>query len=110
MYDFDADENGSINQWEARQALDAWGGGDDTLLLLTGNATPLTNREKAILWQIQNASWKPGRNPYDKEIGQEVYDLLNGDKEEKEEVMEKTPAAAETAGEDYSWQYAMIGY
>ena len=37
----------------------------------------LSNEQKAALWQIANKSWKPKNNPYDVEIGQEIYDELN---------------------------------
>lgn len=37
----------------------------------------LTDRERAVLWQISNKSWKPKNNPYDTGIGQLVYDELN---------------------------------
>ncbi len=76
-WSFDENGNGSIDQGEMTAVLDAWGGAMDNLLVVTGNATPLSNRDKAILWQLQNASWKPKRNPYDEEIGQEIYDKLN---------------------------------
>lgn len=37
----------------------------------------LTGRQKAVLWQIANKSWKPKNNPYDVYVGEEVYDDLN---------------------------------
>ena len=39
----------------------------------------ITNSEKAILWQLQNKSWKPAKNPFDTEIGAEVYAALKGE-------------------------------
>lgn len=38
----------------------------------------ISEKEKAILWQMMNRSWKPGRNPFDTEIGQQVYDAMHG--------------------------------
>jgi len=29
-----------------------------------------------VLWQLQNKSWKPKSNPYDREVGQRVYAAL----------------------------------
>ena len=37
----------------------------------------LSDSQKAVLWQIANKSWKPKNNPYDKWIGEEIYDELN---------------------------------
>lgn len=33
----------------------------------------LTNRQKAVLWQLANKSWKPKNNPYDTGVGEDVY-------------------------------------
>ena len=57
-------------------ALDAIGGTRDPWLVATGKAQGLSNQEKAVLWQLQNKSWKPYSNPYDRKIGQEIYDIL----------------------------------
>lgn len=37
----------------------------------------LLDSQKAVLWQIANKSWKPKNNPYDRWIGEEIYDELN---------------------------------
>lgn len=37
----------------------------------------LTDKEKAVLWQIANKSWKPANNPYDTGIGEEIYWQMN---------------------------------
>ena len=41
------------------------------------NGMMLSDSQKAVLWQIANKSWKPKNNPYDKWIGEEIYDELN---------------------------------
>lgn len=65
---FDANGNGSYTGKEAQAAIDA--------------ALPyLSIQEKAILWQLQNKSWKPKSNPYDKQVGQLVYDAMSSDAE-----------------------------
>ena len=55
--------NDSTDQSEARAALD-------------GMDIPIW--QKAILWQTTNKSWKPNKNPYDREIGQAIYDQMHG--------------------------------
>lgn len=55
--------NKSIDQDEAAAAVNGMLG--------------LTNAQKAVLWQLQNKSWKPNRNPFDTAAGQAVYDYLN---------------------------------
>lgn len=57
------DDNGSVTQEEARQALEK---------------LEMSQQEKAVLWQIQNKSWKPEKNPFHAETGQQVYNALNG--------------------------------
>ena len=41
------------------------------------NGMSLTNREKAVLWQIASKSWKPKNNPYDTGVGEDIYWMLN---------------------------------
>ena len=70
MPKYDANGNGSYTAKETRAAID-------------GALGSLSNAEKAILWQLQNKSWKPKNNPYDREVGQRVYDAMqNGSEEE----------------------------
>lgn len=76
------DENGSTSQDEATQAISSMQG--------------LTVREKAVLWQLQNKSWKATNNPFDTMTGQQVYNALHaGDEEETVEL----PRLGQTAGE-----------
>lgn len=76
------DENGSTSQDEATQAISSMQG--------------LTVREKAVLWQLQNKSWKATNNPFDTMTGQQVYNALHaGDEEETIEL----PRLGQTAGE-----------
>lgn len=41
------------------------------------NVPGLDNQERAILWQLQNKSWKWNKNPFDKRVGREVYDRMH---------------------------------
>ena len=76
------DENGSTSQDEATLAISSMQG--------------LTVREKAVLWQLQNKSWKATNNPFDTMTGQQVYNALHaGDEEETVEL----PRLGQTAGE-----------
>lgn len=76
------DENGSTSQDEATRAISSMQG--------------LTVREKAVLWQLQNKSWKATNNPFDTMTGQQVYNALHaGDEEETIEL----PRLGQTAGE-----------
>ena len=82
MPKYDANGNGSYTQAETEAAINALAGDDNVLFALTGttpNGYTLTDREKAILWQLQNKSWKPNRNPFDREVGQMVYDILTAE-------------------------------
>mgnify|MGYP006916065560 CR=1 FL=1 len=76
---YDADGNGSYTQEEVRNALDSMGGGGGLSLPTLSGSTEgtLTNTQKAVLWQLYNKSWKPGKNPYDTTVGQWVYDALH---------------------------------
>lgn len=80
---FDSNGSGTISQDELKAALDSMGdtGDDNPLLLLIGaaQAEGLTNAQRAVIWQSYNKSWKPSRNPYDRDIGQRVWAALNGE-------------------------------
>ena len=65
------DTNGSTSQDEATVAINSLPG--------------LTTRERAILWQLQNKSWKADKNPFDVAMGWEIYDALHVDDKEEEE-------------------------
>ena len=64
MYDADdaGNNNDSTDQKEAKAALDGM---------------DIPKDQKAILWQLTNKSWSWKNNPYDTDIGQEVYGLLH---------------------------------
>ena len=64
MYDADdaGNDNDSTDQTEAKQALDSM---------------DIPDEQKAILWQLTNKSWSWKKNPYDTDIGQEVYALMH---------------------------------
>lgn len=70
---YDADGNGSFKQEEVRAALDS---------------LPLTTEQRAALWQMQNKSWKPSRNPYSVSVSQQVYDALNAEEEDDGGLMD----------------------
>ena len=42
----------------------------------------LSNRERAVLWQLQNKSWKWNKNPFDKRVSREVYDRMHEEDED----------------------------
>lgn len=71
---YDENGNGAISQEEAKRAIKAMDG--------------LTSEQRAALWQIQNKSWKPDNNPFNKKVGREVYQELN--QEEPEEYAESS--------------------
>lgn len=68
--EYDADGNGSFTQKETAAAIDG----------IFGDA--LTQEQKAVLWQVQNKSWKAKNNPYSSSIGQSIYDGLHKEDEE----------------------------
>ncbi|MCI5929298.1 MAG: hypothetical protein MRZ73_12335 [Pseudoflavonifractor capillosus] len=55
---------------------------DETAAAING-MLGLSNEQKAVLWQLQNKSWKPNKNPFDKQVGKVVYDYLHGEKEDE---------------------------
>ena len=96
MPSYDADENNNYSQKEVQAALDSMSGSGGLALPSLGG-TPsitLTNTQKAVLWQIANKSWKPGKNPYDATVGQWVYDAMHAEPESGD-----APALSGGAGE-----------
>ena len=94
---FDSNGSGNYSQSEVKAALDSMGasGDDNPLLLLIGEVKTgegLTNAQKAAIWQSYNKTWKPNRNPYDKMVGQRVYNMMHSDTEDqnKETTSEST--------------------
>jgi len=82
MYKFDADGNGSYSEKETEDAINTLAGDDNVLFALTGttpNGYTLSDREKAILWQLQDKRFKPKDNPFDREVGRMVYDILTAE-------------------------------
>lgn len=67
MYNVSSD--GQISKAEAKQALDG--------------QRSLSNKERAVIWQLQNKTFKPKDNPYDTAIGSQVYDIITGKAESK---------------------------
>ena len=61
--DYDANGNGSFSQEEVTAAIQAIPG--------------LSTEQRAALWQMQNKSWKPSRNPFSTSVSQRVYNGLN---------------------------------
>ncbi len=59
-----ADDNGTVDQMEAKWALESM---------------DLTNEQRAVLWQLANTSWVPYRNPFNSDIGIDVYKMLKGE-------------------------------
>lgn len=58
-------EEKSISQKTAKAVIDSM--------------SELTTEQKAVLWQIQNKSWKGSSNPYSKYVGNRVYAYLNAE-------------------------------
>lgn len=77
---YDANGNGSYTSKETKEAIDA-------------TFPQLSAKEKAVLWQLQNKSWKPKNNPYDKQVGQLVYDAMSSDAEQEQAVADDDPYA-----------------
>ena len=46
------------------------------------NVPGLSNRERAILWQLQNKGWSWKNNPFDRQVGREVYDRMHEEDED----------------------------
>lgn len=78
--DFDANNNGSYSQKEVTAAIDAIAG-NEVFLALTGGTAKLTNEQKAVLWQLQTNAKDGKSNPYDKEIGKLIYDMVQAQKD-----------------------------
>lgn len=80
---YDANGNGSFSQEEVRLAIDALDRGDKSvpqgLSLPTLGGGRLTSSQKAVLWQMYNKSWKAKNNPYDRTVGQQIYDGLHSE-------------------------------
>lgn len=73
---YDADGNGSYKQAEVTEAI--------------GSMLGLTSAERATLWQMQG--WKPKNNPFDKTVGEQVYQALQAAKAEREAAKEGSAA------------------
>lgn len=79
-WDEDGKGQGSYTQEEVANAIDGLGGSGIMLPSAGGSGgLYLTNTQKAVLWQLQNKSWKPKNNPFNTSVGQQVYDALNAE-------------------------------
>lgn len=65
----DTDGDGKVTQKEKIAAI---------------RALNLSNEKKAVLYQLADASWTPKNNPFATGVGQEVYDLIQKEKERRE--------------------------
>lgn len=54
----------------------------ETAAQAVANMSGLTQRQKAVLWQVQNKSWKGSRNPFDTAVGNWVYNYLHQEPEQ----------------------------
>lgn len=54
----------------------------ETAAQAIANMSGLTQRQKAVLWQVQNKSWKGSRNPFDTAVGNWVYNYLHQEVEQ----------------------------
>ena len=76
--DYDEDGNGSMNQKEVTNAIRNISGGMN-LPRHDGTSFNLTNKQKAVLWQLANKSWKARNNPFDTSVGLQVYNALHAE-------------------------------
>ena len=73
---YDADGNGSLTQEEVENALNSIG--RSGLILPGGDGDfTLSTRDKAVIWQLTNKSWKPDNNPFDVEVGKVIYNAMH---------------------------------
>lgn len=73
---YDTNGNGSLTQEEVENALNSIG--RSGLMLPGGDGDfTLSTRDKAVIWQLTNKSWKPDNNPFDVKAGKIIYDALN---------------------------------
>lgn len=85
LSDYDEDGSDTLSKAEVKAAIDDFSDGGSLYEILTGTGIEgmrLSDEEKAVLWQIQNKSWKPWGNPYDTKIGELVYNALHAEDEE----------------------------
>ena len=84
---FDADNSGGYSQKEVTAAIDAMAAGDKSVAAyITGTVregVDLSNDQKAVLWQLMTNAKEGRKNPYDKDIGKYIYDLVQGVKEDE---------------------------
>lgn len=94
------DDNGSIDQDEARRAINAVSKGVTTAGYgYSGRALELKKSEKAAIWQCINSGWSANKNPFNTTVGANVQKDVkkDGDEEAKEE--EKKSKAQKQANE-----------
>lgn len=65
----DTDGDGKVTQKEKIAAI---------------RALNLSNEKKAVLYQLADSGWTPKNNPFATGVGQEVYDLIQKEKERRE--------------------------
>lgn len=80
------DSNSSIDQSEARQAIE----------MMLG----LTAAQKAVLWQVTNKSWKPANNPFSTSVGATIYNMLQSWTASDEEIPKLTLPGLESLDVD----------
>lgn len=81
------DDNGSIDQDEARRAINAVSKGVTTAGYgYSGRALELKKSEKAAIWQCINSGWSANKNPFNTTVGANVQKDVkkSGDEEAKE--------------------------
>lgn len=96
--DYDANGNGSYSQKEVTAAIDAMAGSEIADALFGGSST-LSNTQKAILWQLQTNAKDGKSNPYDREVGKYIYDLVKERKEAADQEKENKEDKVDTAKE-----------
>lgn len=59
----------------------------------------MSNTQKAILWQLQTNAKDGKSNPYDREVGKYIYDLVKERKEAADQEKENKEDKVDTAKE-----------
>lgn len=101
------DDNGTVDQDEARRAINAVSKGSTTAGYgYSGRALELSKSEKAALWQCVSSSWSSEKNPFNTTVGAKVRSAIKKQgADEDEEKEEKNKAQIEKNKSAYADKY-----
>lgn len=101
------DDNGTVDQDEARRAINAVSKGSTTAGYgYSGRALELSKSEKAALWQCVSSSWSSEKNPFNTTVGAKVKSAIKKQgADEEEEKEEKNKAQIEKNKSAYADKY-----